>query len=91
MLKVWTEEAEEIYKDSKGQKDAGSKAYTEMQKDQKCEKGSDFNRKETISVEGPTYQPWTGVRCHIGWLLGHDMDNDLDMVGNGRSKGSKED
>jgi hypothetical protein len=67
--KVWGKDANEIIEEAKAQKDVGSKACNEMQKDQKCEKGSCLNRKETIHCEnGMKHEPhhggqFNGVSC----------------------------
>jgi hypothetical protein len=46
--KAWAKDADNDIKEAKARKEVGSKAYNEMQKDRKCEKGSYLNRKETI-------------------------------------------
>jgi hypothetical protein len=49
--KAWLKDADNDIKEAKARKDVGSKAYNEMQKERKCEKGSYLNRKETIYRE----------------------------------------
>jgi tetratricopeptide (TPR) repeat protein len=47
-LKAWEKETQDDIKDARARLDVARKAYNEMQKDRKCEKGSYLNRKETI-------------------------------------------
>jgi hypothetical protein len=67
LLKVWGKDADEIIKEAiKAQKDVSSKAYNEMQKDRKCEKGSCLNRKDaTHRKNGMKHE-----HCHGGQFNG---------------------